>query len=201
MTRLTPGELKKSEKDRTITPEKIRRTGLRMLSAHPEGMRLAELFKETELELGFDYVIPEHSIKNALWNIVENYPEYVEKKKLSYRNVLLYPKKELIDLMISAYGTREDINKVNEVKEAVASYNVASQGIRQTLLTMKVMDIYRYIEQSELEDLLLEIQENDFKLLTVQEIEAIVGIKNSVAQLKNYRNQLAHGQSLRGTLF
>jgi hypothetical protein len=176
----------------TITPDAIRQKALMKLAKSEMGIRQADLFKEVELELSYEFVIPDHAVKNALWDLPEKFPEYVVKTKLSYRNVILYPTKQLIDVIDKTFIETQTYD--SRVLEAPV---IDMRKTRNTMLAYKVMEIHRFIEESEIFPLIIEIQQNYLKDMTISEIEALFGIKNSLDQLRQYRNQYVHMHNLR----
>jgi len=197
MRRLTPEQLKEAGKSKTLSPEVIRRLGLRILRSHPEGIRQADLIKETELELAFDHVVPKDSVRNALWNLEVEFSPYVIKKKTSYRHVFLFPTEELQKLIDETFINAPIVITPKSLKDEIKALADQSREVRRKKLSLKVFDLYEAIENSGIEKMLQETQESDFRAMTVQEIEALVGIKNAISQFNQYRNQLVHSQSLR----
>jgi hypothetical protein len=175
---------------REVTPDIIRDEALKILSEHRGGIRQSDLFKMTEAKVAFAYSVSEHSVKNALWDIAEKYPQFVEKKKISSRKVVLLPTDELI----GKYDTLKTAAKA--AADVVKEYPEIAFALTGRLLAHKFMDIMRYIELSEI-DQFLELTKMDYEHMTVQEIEATYGIKHALEQLRNYRNMIAHGLYLR----
>ncbi|KAF6658916.1 hypothetical protein ACT3XG_14935 [Paenibacillus polymyxa] len=174
-----------------LTPEHVRRTALRLLAQFPSGIKQADLMRETELELSFDYVIPEHLIKNSLWNLADSFPEYVEKRKVSYRNVFLFPTNELFEFIRKAHPKfdRDGKNKKPSPPE--------KKNLLMGMVTYGAVTIQGAIQDANINEAIIEIQQNYLKELTIQEIEAIVSLKHTIEQFNNLRDKLVHMQSLR----
>lgn len=196
----------------TLTPDIIRETALNLLARNPGGIRQSDLFKLTEQEIAFDYSIEgEHTIRNAIWNLETKYPELVIKKKLSHRNVVLFPSNDLIHDYARKFKRRTEekiaeeqleyhIDKeLAESKKFVEEIKSAEERgrIKSTLLGYKLMEIVRYIEMSEVDEL-LDLSKKDIMFMDAESLEAAFTLKSVIEQLRKCRNLLVHKQKVLG---
>ncbi|MBY0023804.1 hypothetical protein J2W97_000810 [Paenibacillus jamilae] len=195
-----------------LSPDLIREFALDILSGNPFGIKQSDLFKNTELLLSDHYLIPEHSIKNALWDISERFSNLVVKKKRSYREVYLYPTAKLREI-----APLSDIYKdhyYNEDGQPIFYDEVDTDGDRpltdlQKLMeerqererevrlnldsfNHKILELSRFIEFSEIFGLISSIQQEGMDELSPNEREAFYKAKFAVEQIKDVRNQIAH---------
>lgn len=180
-----------------VMPEDIRLKALDILAGKKEGIKQAELFKKTESALLTNHIVPEHSIKNALWDISDRYSDFVIKKKASYREVWLYPTDELI---AAAPLTQPSGLHFNSEEEAAAFDEVVAEMSRHTedfklkksMLTARFMEAYRFIEFSDLLSIMAEVQLNYLNKLTPSEEETFFRMKFALKELREIRNEISH---------
>lgn len=152
-----------------LTPDLIRSTALDVLASRPNGVRQTNFFDDVEAALSGKYKIPQHSIKNALWDLNDRYPEFVIKKKLSYRDVRLFPTQRLLEERgDSKTNWQDDILAYMETDEF--------KKIKLEMLRMKTEDLYRHIVFSEMNGLLEEILYSDSSFTPV-ELETLIAFK------------------------
>jgi translation elongation factor EF-1beta len=171
----------------TLTPELIRQTALNELAKNIAGIKQAELIRQVEAFLSYDFDLTAYSVRNAVWNLSDVFPEYVIKKKLSYRSVLLFPTESLIEAVRSV---NEDMVTVDaRVAEAPT---INKPKAYSAMLGFKVMDIARYVEFSEIEDLINELIEVHSRDINIRDLELAFGMKKILEELRRYRNKIAH---------
>lgn len=165
-------------------PEVIRNAGLKLLADFPSGVKQADLFAMAHGYLeASGYQLKDHSTRNALYNLEEKFPEYVIKKKMSYRNVVLIPTNELINRHKSTEDTVPDSIEFTPSEE---------NEYRLTAITYALSEMLRTHELSGNDKMLSDIFDTGFEGLSAFEIEAIVGLKHSLDGLKKWRNAFMH---------
>lgn len=162
------------------TPEIIRESAIARLADYPEGIRQADLIAITEVEVSKKYTITEHAVKNAIWNLDEKFPDLVIKKKISHRNVIFLPTDNCI---------KKTNFKENFTEGLVKWPDEALNKARITILEAELTQLLRLIELGDIQTTFL-VQKSNFIGLSGKEIEAVVGIKHAIEQLKKYRAYL-----------
>ncbi|WP_018755154.1 hypothetical protein [Paenibacillus terrigena] len=192
-----------------LTPDDVRMFALSILAKYPKGIRQIELFRQTERMMSYSYHIEsEHTIKNALWNLEDLEPRYVKKVKKSARLVLFFPTEELIrkeDKTKSEVSATSDssLHDIEISPSDIIFENQHTYSVEETypnrvsidLIGNKVLELWGFIERSGLEQQ-LNLSKEDLITLSMGEIEAIMGLKSILAQLKKHRNMLVHSNKL-----
>ncbi|MDR9852953.1 hypothetical protein RJP21_04980 [Paenibacillus sp. VCA1] len=165
-----------------LTPDLIRDKALTVLVKHANGIKQADFFAEVEAVLSTEFVVHKHSVKNALWDLSDRFPEYVVKKKFTYRDVRLFPSSKLL---VERNGATEDYTK------DLLKYMLSDEfkAIKLHMLALKVKDIERHLFLSEIEGLINEIIYEGANI-HVRELEEIVGLKVAIKALSEQINQV-----------
>lgn len=160
-----------------ITPDLIRNTALEVLSSRPNGIRQTNFFDDVEAALSGKFKIPKHSIKNALWDLNDRYPEYVIKKKLSYRDVRLFPTQRLLE---------EKGNSKEDWQDDILAFMETDEfkKLKLEMLMLKTEDLYRHIVFSEMSSLLEEILYSNSSFTPV-ELETLIAFKLTLDDVTN----------------
>lgn len=189
---------------RQLEPEMIRRVALDILSNRKEGIKQAELFRATEAFLSLHYIVPDHSIKNALWDLSDRYSDFVIKKKPSYREVWLYPSSKLIeespiDLPEFAesvpYKRHFELESV--VREVAATSSYAADDDAQvsqlaSILSFKVLDLGRYAEFSEIDGVISELMDQYSTKLRPKDLEKLVELRLLLRSIRSMRTYFSN---------
>lgn len=159
----------------------IRESALQIIANQSEGIRQKELFSLVASHLDMDESAP--AIRNALWNLEVKYPELVRKVKISARNVELFPTEKLQNAFVFTYDEEDK-------SEEIAGYSKAQSDLRILTLAFKLNELLRYIDMSEI-DSFLHIHNDDLEHMVLEEIEAILKIRESLRTLKEKSKILA----------
>ncbi|MGG1641819.1 hypothetical protein ACIFQM_11095 [Paenibacillus sp. NRS-1782] len=180
-----------------FSPDLIRNVALDVLAKRSEGIKQADLFRATESELMHHYIIPEHSIKNALWDLGDRFPKYVIKRKPSYREVWLFPADDLLRVA--------PITEILELPPTISDWEEAERDHKQSQLidynisglNNKTIEIARFIEFSGIEENIRVLQQEGIDHMSPDEKETFFKLKLTLGLLKEVRNEVAHQRKLR----
>jgi|GEM_PF-3908564 len=150
------------------SPAEIRKIAVEIVHDHPAGIRLSDLYRKTSDALR-DARINEHSVKNALWDLDQKFPNEVYKKKNSERRVTLFP-------------TLDRYLNLPTVQEDSAPYK-AGRDITLDIGVLKILDVVRHIEISDF-DVAINLEEEDKDILSIEQIQAISQFKSAIDQIK-----------------
>jgi len=166
-----------------LTPDLIRDKALTVLVGHENGIKQADFFAEVEAVLSTEFVVHKHSVKNALWDLSDRFPEYVTKKKFTYRDVRLFPSSKLLS---ERKGVAQDFTK--DLMKYLSSDEFKT--LRLNMLALKIKDIERYILLNEIQGLIDEVIYEGASI-HVRELEEIIGLKFAINGLLEQLNQVA----------
>jgi len=178
-----------------LTPDVIRDRGFTVLAQYPNGIRQTNFFTEVEAKLSTEFTVPPHAVKNSLWDLSDRYPEFVTKKKLSYRDVRLYPTERLL---------KERRGNLDDFTEDVLRYSMSDEFklLRLHMLALKLQEMDRFILFSEMEGVLNEVI-YEGSILSPREMEALIGYKIALNNLISSSKELSKvlkGKGIEGEL-
>jgi len=169
----------------------IRKTALEVLAQYKNGIRQSDLIRKVEDTVKVNILLSEHTVRNAVWDLQDKYPDAVFKKKISHRNVLLFP----TDALVEKYGSDlpYDIKflDTSDVEIAAGAEDLAL--ISHTgALQYRLLDIFRYVEMSQIDSSVEEIFTNYHQKLSPNEVEQLLKLKTALREIREVRNYVAH---------
>ncbi|MFD1267554.1 hypothetical protein ACFQ3Y_08975 [Paenibacillus motobuensis] len=167
------------------SPDIIRETAIEILKNQSKGMRQSDLFTITGTILeskGYQFD-KEHSIKNALWNLQEKYPDIVEKRNVGKRTAILLYKQPLETRLAeskSLYSLDTEPNSAAPLKLRIQAF---------------LLDFDDLIKENEkLFDSIFGLEPSSYKHLSHSEIDAIHNVRIAYQLILEARDAYLKGE-------
>ncbi|WP_149093369.1 hypothetical protein [Paenibacillus terrae] len=179
----------------SLSTDSIREFALDLLKTHQAGIKQADFFKQVELLLSQQFHVPSYAVRNALWDLPERHDDLVIKRKLSYRDVRLFPTDRLLqhDLIfpLSASLLGDEINKIPSRgdEDTISKGDTLKKELDK--LHFQTEQLLRTIQMNDLEAGISQLLNQYFSEIEPEQMAALLQARYTLSQVTASLTQLA----------